>query len=208
MRQDSECSRKPLFGAPFSRYDSKYKKNKDLPMPDTPSFDEAAAHRYFASHCFNRAWDIMEQSNRTPEDDRLMLLLSHASLYHWQERDDCTPQRLSIGYWQASRIQSLLGDAAQALIQAQTALGYSTGLPPFYLGLCVRGHCACPFARRQYRTWLQMPLRSRNPMPHRSRRRRNATHCVPILPLSGFRFAIPRQTGHYTNCNSPTISNS
>jgi len=100
----------------------------------TASFDLAAAHRHFSAHCFNRAWDLIEQSARRPEEDRLMVALSLASIYHWQQRPDCTEQNLSIGYWQASRIQALLGNAAEARSHAEVCLSYSGALSPFYLG--------------------------------------------------------------------------
>jgi hypothetical protein len=40
----------------------------------------------------------------------------------------------SVGYWQASRIQALLGVADQARSYALTCLSYSHSLTPFYLG--------------------------------------------------------------------------
>jgi len=103
-------------------------------MPAEPSFDTAAAHKYFAAHCFNSAWDLIDKPSRTPEEDRLMVALNQASIYHWQNRPDCTPKNLSVGYWQASRIQALLGNAAEAMRHAQVCLGYSAGLAPFHVG--------------------------------------------------------------------------
>ena len=103
-------------------------------MPTTPAFDLASAHKYFAAQCFNQAWDLIEKTGRTPEDDRLMESLSQASIYHWLHRSDCTDQNLSVGYWQASRIQAILGHAPEALRHAQVCLAYSEGLAPFYLG--------------------------------------------------------------------------
>ena len=103
-------------------------------MSKRPDFDVEAAHKYFAAQCFNRAWDLMEKSDRTAEDDRMMVALNQASIYHWLNRPDCEPKRLSVGYWQASRIQALLGNAVEALRQAEVCLQYSTGLEPFYLG--------------------------------------------------------------------------
>jgi len=99
-----------------------------------PNFDIASAHKYFAAHCFNTAWDLIEKQDRTPDDDRMMVALNQASLYHWQQRDDCNDQRLSVGYWQASRIQAILGNAPEALRHAEVCLGYSGALPPFFLG--------------------------------------------------------------------------
>jgi len=103
-------------------------------MSDAPEFDTAAAHEYFAAHCFNRAWDLIDKEERTPQDDLLMVALNQASIYHWLERADCDDRRLSVGYWQASRIQAVLGNAGEARRHAETCLSFSEALPPFYLG--------------------------------------------------------------------------
>ena len=99
-----------------------------------PNFDITAAHKYFAAHCFNAAWDLIEKKERSPDDDRMMVALNQASLYHWRQRDDCSDQPLSIGYWQASRIQAILGNAPEALRHAGVCFGYSGALSPFFLG--------------------------------------------------------------------------
>ena len=103
-------------------------------MSKPADFDVAAAHKHFSTQCFNRAWDLIEKTNRTPEENRLMLALNQASIFHWLQRDDCNSQRLSVGYWQASRIQALLGNAVEALRNANVCLTYSGELKPFYLG--------------------------------------------------------------------------
>ncbi len=103
-------------------------------MAKTPEFDVTAAHKYFAAHCFNSAWDLLEKPTRTAEDDRLMVALNQASIYHWLNHPDCAPKRLSVGYWQASRIQSVLGNAAEARHFAEVCLSYSADLEPFFLG--------------------------------------------------------------------------
>jgi hypothetical protein len=103
-------------------------------MPAAPTFDLAAAHKYFAADCFNKAWDLIEKPDRTPEEDRLMVALNQASVFHWLNRADCTSENLSVGFWQASRIQALLGRADEARRQAETSLSYSHSLEPFYLG--------------------------------------------------------------------------
>jgi hypothetical protein len=77
---------------------------------------------------------LIEKPDRTPAEDRLMELLSQASIYHWLQRQDCSNQSLSVGYWQASRIQAILGHAPEALRHAQVCLACSTGLALFYLG--------------------------------------------------------------------------
>ena len=103
-------------------------------MAKAPEFDVPASHKYFSAHCFNKAWDLIEKVDRTPEDERLMVALNQASIYHWLQRDDCNNQRLSIGYWQASRIHALLGNAAEAVRFGEVCLAYSVELNPFYRG--------------------------------------------------------------------------
>jgi len=58
-------------------------------MAKALEFDVSAAHKYFSANCFNMAWDLIEKTNRTPEDERLMVALNQASIYHWLQRDDC-----------------------------------------------------------------------------------------------------------------------
>jgi hypothetical protein len=63
-----------------------------------PAFDVEAAHRYFAAHCFNKAWDLIEKRDRTSEDDLLMVALNQASIYHWLQRPDCGNKQRSVGF--------------------------------------------------------------------------------------------------------------
>lgn len=105
-----------------------------MARPKSPEFDIKAAHKYFSAHCFNRAWDLIEKADRSPEEDRLMVALNQASLYHWSQRPDCTDQNRSVGYWQASRIQAILGNAVEAQHYAEICLSFSHDLEPFFLG--------------------------------------------------------------------------
>jgi hypothetical protein len=105
-----------------------------MDMAKSPNFDIEAAHKYFAAHCFNQAWDLMDKKDRTRDEDLLMVALNQASLYHWSQRADCTGQNRSVGYWQASRIQAILGNIAEAQHYAEICLSYSHNLEPFYIG--------------------------------------------------------------------------
>ncbi len=78
-------------------------------MADQADFDLLAAHKHFSAWCFNRAWDLIEKPDRTEAEARLMTALSHASIFHWISRPDCTDQNLSVGYWQASQFRRLSG---------------------------------------------------------------------------------------------------
>ncbi len=105
-------------------------------MSATPDFNLENAHRYFSAECFNRAWELIDRPDRTPEDDRSMLQLSLASLWHWRQRSDCTPTNLSIGCWQVARIYALLGRADPAREYGQLSLeaARTDGVPIFYQG--------------------------------------------------------------------------
>ncbi len=82
---------------------------------NSPNFDLAAAHRYFAAHCFNTTWDYLDKSQRTPAEESQMIATVQASLYHWSQRSDATQRNWSIGYWQVSRVYAVIGNADEAL---------------------------------------------------------------------------------------------
>ncbi|MCA9023984.1 MAG: hypothetical protein KDA86_02105 [Planctomycetaceae bacterium] len=103
-----------------------------MAQPDKLDFDQT--HRYFSTSCFNNAWELLDRQDRTPDDDQQMLLLAFASLWHWTQRPDCTDKHLSIGYWQISRIYSVLKDAENARKYAQLCLNKTPADDPFCLG--------------------------------------------------------------------------
>lgn len=105
-------------------------------MSKEPEFDVNAAHRFFSGQCFNKAWDLIDRADRTPQEDEEMIRLSQASIWHWTQREDCTATHMSTGYWQASRIYAILGQADNARRYGQLCLDASRGedVAPFYLG--------------------------------------------------------------------------
>jgi len=104
-------------------------------MPKPPDFDTIAAHKYFAAHCFNSAWPLIEQAERSPEEEVQLVALGHAALWHWTQRADCTDKNLSIGHWFLSRIYSVLREPIQARRYAESCLRISQrpNIEPFYL---------------------------------------------------------------------------
>ena len=93
-----------------------------------------ADHRESSAGFFNRVWELLEKKDRTQEDDEKMISMSHASLAHWRQRDDCKPQNLSVGYWQISRVYAVLGQGENAWRYGQLCLEKSDQEPPFYRG--------------------------------------------------------------------------
>ena len=105
-------------------------------MTKQPDFDLAAAHRYFAVECFNQAWDLINKTGRTPDEDEQMIRLSLASHWHWTQRADCTLENSAIAYWQTARVYAVLGQADNARRYAQLCLEgcRGDGVPLWCLG--------------------------------------------------------------------------
>ena len=103
-------------------------------MSKEPPIDVPLAHKYFAVTCFNTTWGLIEKENRTPEDDEQMIRLTHAATWHWTQREDCTPREMSIGYWQASRVYTLVGQLENAVRYGQLCLDVSPADDPFCVG--------------------------------------------------------------------------
>ena len=90
-------------------------------MPESlPS--EPSVHVEQSVDCFNQVWKLLQRDSRRPEQDRLMLAMAHASLYHWLRRPDCNPRNVSIGQWQVSRVASVLGRSSEAVAYAADCL--------------------------------------------------------------------------------------
>jgi len=102
--------------------------------PDTND-SMAMAHRFFAADCFNKAWELIDKTDRTADEDETMLLLSMASAWHWTQRPDCTDQNMSAAYWQIAHIYGLRKQADNARRYGELALAkaQTKGVPPFFL---------------------------------------------------------------------------
>ena len=86
----------------------------------TLSKAERQFHRRTAVNCFNKAWDLLDKKGRTSDEDREMLLLGHASRYHWGLVGK--PENRAVGDWQLARIYGELGQGSQALLFARASL--------------------------------------------------------------------------------------
>jgi hypothetical protein len=105
-------------------------------MHKKPDIDLPEAHRFFSANCFNSAWDLMEKTDRSAEEDEEMIRLAQTSHWHWTQRGDYGQKEKSIAYWQTSRIFAILGQADNARRYGQLCLAASRDeeLPPFCLG--------------------------------------------------------------------------
>jgi hypothetical protein len=77
-------------------------------------------HKQFAVSCFNLVWDLLDQEDRTPEQDDRMIHTAHASRFHWGEIG--TPLEFERGEWQISRVYAVLNRPQAAIYHAQRCL--------------------------------------------------------------------------------------
>ena len=82
--------------------------------------EEEDLHRKFALDCFNKTWDLIDKTNRTPEEDVRMIHMAHASRFHWGEIG--TPLNFARGDWQISRVYALLRQGKNALLYAESCI--------------------------------------------------------------------------------------
>jgi len=81
---------------------------------------EKEFHRKTAVKCFNETWNFLDKKDRGPKDNVQMLLLAHASRYHWSLVGE--PGNFMVGDWQLSRVYASLKQPDLALLFANSAL--------------------------------------------------------------------------------------
>lgn len=70
-------------------------------------------HRGLAVELFNQAWDLIDKTDRSPDEGLEMLLAAAASRWHWGRAGG--PEQWAAGDWQVSHCASLLGFSDLAL---------------------------------------------------------------------------------------------
>ncbi|WP_404356027.1 hypothetical protein LG291_21695 [Cytobacillus firmus] len=81
---------------------------------------EKAEHKKMAISLFNKIWDLMENPDRTEDENLEMIHMVHTSRYHWGIAGQ--PVNLSRGEWQISRVYTVLNRAEPALFHAKRNL--------------------------------------------------------------------------------------
>jgi hypothetical protein len=77
-------------------------------------------HRRWAATLFNRVWELLDQQERSVDDDAEMVHTAHASCFHWLQVGK--PVNAVRGEWQCSRVYAVLGRAEPALHHARRCL--------------------------------------------------------------------------------------
>lgn len=80
-----------------------------------------------------------------------MIHLCHTSFWNWTQVEDHTPQNISIGYWQLSRVYSVVGNGGQALYYADQCVKVSTEaeLPPFFIAYAYEARARAQLVLKQ-----------------------------------------------------------
>jgi hypothetical protein len=79
-----------------------------------------AIHQQVAKDLFNQTWTLLDKTDRSEEEDDLMIHSSHASRYHWGQIG--TPLEFERGEWQISRVYAVLDRSEPALYHARRCL--------------------------------------------------------------------------------------
>ena len=91
-----------------------------IPEPPLPLELDPATRRSLAIGLYNRAWELLEIAERTPDQNDELVHAAHASCYHWGEVG--TPVNRARGEWQCSRVYAVLGRPEPALHHARRCL--------------------------------------------------------------------------------------
>ena len=92
----------------------------DAPVVEPGGEEAARWHRRFAIELFNRSWDLLEQADRSSDEDAEMLAAAFASAYHWGVVG--TAENRALGDHQIAKVASHVGQPALALHYARRAL--------------------------------------------------------------------------------------
>jgi len=95
---------------------------------------------------FNHVWTLLENPNRTPEQNDEMLDATYASAYHWSKAG--TTANIARSQWQISRVYCELGRPEPALYHAGRCVAYCESDPdamedwdlPFAFEALARAH--------------------------------------------------------------------
>lgn len=124
---------------------------------------EQTMHSHFSADCFNRCWAYIDKADRSPQEVEDMLLLAHASLWHWKQRSDCKPENLAIGYWQVSRVYALAGhgELSRSFGAKSLKAAQENKLGPFSMGYGYEALARAEFLCRDFAKARELLARAR-----------------------------------------------
>lgn len=136
------------------------------PVADPGPEAIARWHRTMGPMLFNRTWELLDDEDRGPEDEELMLAATLGQRYHWYQVG--TPLHMAIADWQVSRVAAVLGypDIAERFGRRSLQLCVDNDLPPFYRGYAHEALARAADVVDDHRTRDQHVLAARELLPH------------------------------------------
>ena len=103
-------------------------------MGDEAATDVDVQHRAMAVELYNRTWSLLDEPNRSAEQDREMLGSAFGSMYHWSLVGD--EKNFAISDWQVARVLATVGqtDLAQQFADQALRRAVDGNLGPFLIG--------------------------------------------------------------------------
>ncbi len=103
-------------------------------MADDASTDRDAQHRVMAVKLYNHTWGLLDEPNRTSDQDREMLGAAFGSMYHWSIVGD--EKNFAVSDWQVARVLATIGetDLAQQFADQALRRAVDGNLGPFLIG--------------------------------------------------------------------------
>ncbi len=89
-------------------------------MTEEKKYTEQEWHKRAAITLFNLVWSLLDNKDRTKQENDKMVHAVHASRFHWGEIG--TPVEFERGEWQISRVYSVLNKPQSALYHAERCL--------------------------------------------------------------------------------------
>jgi hypothetical protein len=89
-------------------------------MKEETHFTQEEAHLHFAKTLNGETWRLLDQGNRSREDDDRMLAAAYASYYHWLEAGKEVNQQR--GEYMIARVYLAIGNPSEALAHAKRCL--------------------------------------------------------------------------------------
>lgn len=96
------------------------REGQEMDDADDDRAADEVPQRAWAVQLFNRVWTLLEQPDRTPEDDATMIHAAHTSCFHWMQIG--TPVNAVRGEWQCARVYATLGRGEPGIYHARRAL--------------------------------------------------------------------------------------
>jgi hypothetical protein len=89
-------------------------------MAEEKQYSEQECHKKFAVDLNNLVWSLLQKTDRTKQDDELMIHAAHASHFHWSKVG--TAVNLQRGQWLISHVYAILNRPEPALYHAQRCM--------------------------------------------------------------------------------------